>query len=84
MLDVLTNPSVRRFVVFLLTFLTALLHRKVGLDLDPNDLLAVITVGLGYIGQSAVREAVVAHADAKTDIAQALAGKSAVPPSPAQ
>lgn len=80
-LEILSNPSVRRFVVTLITMGTVALNKKLGLDLDPNHLFDLCLVGLGYIAQSAGKEAIVAHADAKVSAAEALAaGKPASGP----
>lgn len=84
-LEILSNPSVRRFVVTLITMGTVALNKKLGLDLDPNHLFDLCIVGLGYVGQSAAREAVVAHADAKVAASDNLravaeAGKTSPPP----
>lgn len=72
-IEILTNPTVRRLVVFLLGFLTVLLHKKLGLDLDPNDLVAMAVTVIGYIGQSAYTDASKARSDALLGAAEAHA-----------
>lgn len=81
LLEVLSNSSIRRFIVFLLTFATVALNKRIGLDLDPNAMFDVILVALGYIGQSAAKEVGVALADAKVASVEA-AVKSAAPAAP--
>ena len=78
----LANPSLRRIVVFLLGFLTVALHRKLGLDLDPGDLYTIAGLSLGMVTASNAKEAIVAHADAKAALADAVLAKAAPPVAP--
>lgn len=75
-LAIITNPSVRRLLVFLLSIGTVLLHRKWGLELNAEEIVGVIVMALGYMGQSAVKEASMAKTDA-------LAAVALNPPAPA-
>lgn len=77
-LDVLASPTVRRFIVFLLGFLTVALNKKLGLDLDPNAMFADMLMVLGYVGQSAFTDASKARSDALVEAAKP------VPSAPAQ
>ena len=79
---VLTNPSVRRIVVFLLGFLTIALNKKLGLDLDPNAMLTDALLVLGYVGQAAYTDASKSRSDAMLAAAEAHAdaAKPAIPP----
>lgn len=72
-LEVLANPSVRRFLVSMLAIVIAALNKKLGLNLEAGELFDVVLVALGYVGQSAIKEGMVAHADAKTALAEAVA-----------
>lgn len=78
-LAVLTNPSVRRLLVFLVGFGTVALNKKLGLDLDANALVTDALMVLGYIGQSAYTDASKARSDALVEASKA---PPAVPPSP--
>lgn len=78
----LVSGTGRRLLVFLLGFLTTVLNRKLGLDLDAEQIAGVVVASLGYIAQSAVKEASDAHADAKTALADAAKAAAANPPSP--
>lgn len=62
--EVLTNPTVRRLLVFVIGMGTTLLHKKLGLELDANDILATVLLVLGYVGQSAYNDASKARSDA--------------------
>jgi hypothetical protein len=62
----LASGTGRRLIVFLVSFLTVTLNKKLGLDLDANALIADVTMALGYIAQSAAKEASDAHAEAKS------------------
>lgn len=61
----LASGTGRRLLVFAATFLVVTLNKHLGLELDPMELLADVGLALGYVGQSAAREAMVAHAPAK-------------------
>jgi len=63
-LAVLTNPTVRRLLVFLLGFLTVALNKKLGLELNPESMVTDALLVLGYIGQSAFTDASKARSDA--------------------
>lgn len=69
-LAIITNPSVRRLLVFVLSFGTVALNKKFGLNLDAAEIIGVVVTALGYIGQSAVKEASVARSDALADVAK--------------
>ncbi|MBK7865234.1 MAG: hypothetical protein IPJ65_42875 [Archangiaceae bacterium] len=78
----LVSGTGRRLLVFLLGFLVTVLNKKLGLDLDAEQLVAEIVLVCGYFTQSAVKEASDAHADAKTALADAAKAAAANPPSP--
>lgn len=65
----LASPSGHRLAVFLLGFLVVTLNKRVGLNLDTNDLVATITMCLGFIVPSAAKEASDNHAEAKVEAA---------------
>lgn len=79
-LEVLKNPTVRRLVVFLLGLGCTVLHKKLGLDLDPNDILATVVLTLGYVGQSAYTDASKTRSQALVE--QAVVVKATPPPVP--
>lgn len=83
-LSFLGNPSVRRMAVFLIGLAVVALNKRVGLNLDANEVFDVVLMSIAMFTQSAVREGVVAMADAKTAVAEAIrpAAPVAVPPSP--
>lgn len=68
----LTSGTGRRLVVFVASFLTVTLNKRLGLDLDPNALIADVTLALGYVVQSSVKEASDNHADAKVEAAKVV------------
>lgn len=76
-LDAVMSGTGRRLLVFLLGFATVALNKRFGLDLDPQAIVAELALILGYIVQSAAKEAVVAHADAR--VAAAGASAAAAP-----
>jgi hypothetical protein len=83
-LEFLSAPSVRRMAVFLIGLGVVALNKKLGLELDANEIWDVVLLSIAMFTQSAVREGMVAHADAKVALAEA-AGKAAAPaPVPAQ
>ena len=79
-LSFLGNPSVRRMAVFLVGLGVVALNKRLGLQLDANELFDVALMSIAMFTQSAVREGVVAMADAKTAVAEAI---RAAPPAPA-
>lgn len=81
-LTFLANPSVRRFLVSMLAIGIAALNKRLGLNLEAGELFDVVLVALGYVGQSAAKEAMVAHADAKTALAEAMKPVAANPSTP--
>jgi hypothetical protein len=81
--EFISSGTGRRLLVLLLGLLLPLLNKKLGLELDANALVADVVLVLGYIVQSAGKEAIMAHADAKMALADAVAlNKPASPPSP--
>lgn len=74
----LLSGTGRRLLVFLLGFLTVALNKRFGLDLDANQLVGELALILGYITQSAVKEASDAHAEAKLSAASVSTPAAAV------
>lgn len=68
-LAIISNPSVRRLLVFLLSLGTVALHRKFGIQLDAEEMVGVVVLALGYITQSSAKEASVARTDALKEMA---------------
>lgn len=64
LIEIITNPTVRRLIVFLLGFLTVALNKKLGLDLNPEALVTDALLVLGYVGQSAFVDASKARSEA--------------------
>lgn len=69
--EFLVSGTGRRLLVFLIGFLTVTLNKKLGLDLNAESLVADIVMALGYITQSAVKEASDNHAAPKMLVAEA-------------
>lgn len=80
LLAFLTSGSGRRLAVFVAGFLVVTLNKRFGLDLDTNALIADVTLALGYVVQSAAKEASDNHAEAKVDAAVAANPLSAFAP----
>jgi hypothetical protein len=74
LLAFLASGTGRRLLVFAASFLTVTLNKRLGLELDANALIADVTLALGYVVQSAAKEASDAHADAKVEAATIGAG----------
>lgn len=70
LLAIVTNPSVKRLFVFLLSLGTVALNKKFGLNLDAAEILGVVITALGFIGQSAAKEASLARSDALAAVAK--------------
>ena len=51
----------KKLTTVAITFLTIVLNRKLGLDLNPDDIMAVVNTGLGYAGVQAIVDAVKAY-----------------------
>ena len=71
--DVLASPTFRRFLVWVLTFLTVALNKKLGLELDAAQIASVIIAALAYLAQSALRQGKPAEPPALPTEAEALA-----------
>lgn len=68
MIEILSNPSVKRAIVGAITALLVVLNEKLGLDLGMIDVTALVTLALGFITQSAVKEVKMAGVDAAAAI----------------
>jgi hypothetical protein len=79
-LEFLANPSVRRMAVFLIGLGVVALNKRLGLNLDANEIWDIVLLSIAMFTQSAVREGMVANADAKKALADAA--KSAAAPVP--
>ena len=77
-LSFLGNPSVRRMAVFLIGLAVVALNKRVGLNLDANEVFDVVLMSIAMFTQSAVREGLVALADSK--VAAVSAAVAPVPP----
>lgn len=53
----------KKLTAIAITFLTIILNRKIGLDLNPDDVVAVVSTGLGYAGLQSIVDAVKAYRD---------------------
>lgn len=71
----LISGTGRRLLVFVIGFLTVALNKKLGLELDAGAIVADIALVIGYLVQSAVKEGVVAGADAKVAAVEAAVAK---------
>jgi len=71
--EFLANATVRRLVVSVIGVLFVALNKKFDLHLDADQLYGIVLLTLGYVVQSAAKEAVVAHADAKVEVAETAA-----------
>ena len=60
----LTNPTLRRAVIFLASAAVVALNKKLGLDLDPTAIGSLAVMVVGYLAGSNYKEAAVAHAEA--------------------
>lgn len=60
----LTNPTLRRAVIFLASAAVVALNKKLGLDLDPTAIGSLAVMVVGYLGASNWKEGALAHADA--------------------
>ena len=60
----LTNPTLRRAVIFLASAAVVALNKKLGLDLDPTAIGSLAVMVVGYLGASNFKEASIAHAEA--------------------
>ena len=78
LVELLANPSLRRILVYLLTFGTTALHRRFGIELDATEIIAIIATGLGYLAQSAYTDASKARSNALVEV-----GVMALPAAPA-
>ena len=72
LLAFLQSGTGRRLLVVAISFLVVTLNKRLNLDLDVNALIADVTLALGYVAQSAMKESAVAHADAKVEAAKAV------------
>lgn len=72
----LTSGTGRRLLAFLLGLALPILNKKLNLELDATAIVADVALVLGYIAQSAFKQAADTSADAKVESA-ALAGKVA-------
>lgn len=68
-----TNPTLRRLIVGLSAIATVALNKKLGLQLEASDVVAIAGLAATYILGSNGAQAVIAHADAKKAEAVAAA-----------
>lgn len=59
------NPTFRRFLVFIVTALAALLQKKLGLEVPADTVEMVVGLAIAYITGSNLKDALVAQAKAK-------------------
>ena len=48
----------KKLTTIAITFLTIVLNRKLGLDLTPDDIVAIAGTGVGYAGVQSIVDAV--------------------------
>lgn len=58
------TSSIKRLAAFLIGLLAIVLNKKLGLELDASTQAAIVTIVLGFIGQSAWKEAKLAGSGA--------------------
>lgn len=75
----LQTGTFRRFLVFGIGLAVVVLNKKLGLDLDASAVIADVTLVLGYVMQSAAKEASDTHAAAKVEAAKATAPDAPLP-----
>lgn len=68
MLELLSNPSVKRAVVGGITAALIALNKKLGLQMDLGDIGALVTLAIAFIGQSAMKEVAAAKVEAAATI----------------
>lgn len=82
--DLLASGIVRRGVAFILGLLFLALNKKFGLELSDGEKMEITGLVATYLLGSNLKEAAVAHADAKVALGESIAAAKPVsPPSPA-
>jgi hypothetical protein len=64
MVELLTNPSLKRAAVGALAAALIALNRKLGLQLETADVAAIVALAVAFIGQSAAKEVKLAGLEA--------------------
>ena len=68
MLDLLSNPSLKRFLVTLATAAVIALNKKLGLNLEVADVASLVALAVAFVGQSAMKEVKLAGQDAAAKV----------------
>ncbi len=68
MIDLLSNPSIKRAAVGGITAAIISLNHKLGLNLDLGDITALTTLAIAFLGQSALKEVKLAGVDAAAKV----------------
>jgi len=69
MLELLANPSLKRFIVTIATAAVVALNKKLGLSLEVADVASIVALAVAFLGQSALKEVKLAGVDAAAKVA---------------
>ncbi len=68
MMELLSNPSLKRFLFTIAGAAVVAMNKKLGLGLDPVDIAGIVSMVVAFVGQSAWKEARLAGMDAAAKV----------------
>ncbi len=66
--ELLTNPSLKRYAVGTGTAALIALNKKLGLGMDSTEIIALVSLAIAFIGQSAAKEVIQSGQDAAAKV----------------